>query len=488
VLERNQTRTKIVATLGPASATEARIRDMVRSGVDAFRLNMSHGSNEERRRWIRILYRLRRELERPVAVFADLRGPRLRLGRFPGPRRLKRGQILELRPVAEAAAAEPWLPVDYDGLGRDLEPGHRILLRDGRLELVVEEAGRRRIRARVRRGGEILSSQGVNLPDSRVSAPILGPKDLEDIRFAAEAGLDYLALSFVRSAADIAVLRAEMEACDYAAPVIAKIEHPEAVRNLDEILEAADAVMVARGDLAVEMGHEVVPTVQKRIISRAIERATPVITATQMLETMIENSTPTRAEVSDVANAVLDGSDAVMLSGETAVGAWPLQAVRTMHRIVQRTEAELFRHSSRLPGFLFHREDEGPTTVEKALMDGAVEAARRCGARLLLAFTESGRSAKLLSSFRSKRPLIGVTSDPRSFHRMALYWGVRPALIGRFRSVHEMNRKAASLLGRVRWLKPDDLVVAFTGTFAVSGATNTVRILTLSDLAEAARD
>ena len=485
MLERNAARTKVIATLGPACGSEARIREMIRAGADAFRLNMSHGDDATRRLWAQRVHRARQRLRRPIALIVDLRGPRLRLGAMGEPRRLRRGEELWLTGRARARSGE--LAVDYRRLGSDVEPGHRILLRDGRAELVVVEVDGQRVRCRVRRGAEVSSHQGLNLPDSEVTAPVLSAKDRADIAFAAEIGADWVALSFVRTAKDLATLRRAMGRVDYDAPIIAKIEAPSAVDHLEEILGSADGVMVARGDLAVELGHEIVPLVQKRIIAEGQRHGVPVITATQMLESMIESPQPTRAEVSDVANAVIDGTDSVMLSGETAIGEHPLEAVRIMNRIASKTEATFFeglgRHRIR------ERRRQGgraPTPVEVAAVQAAVGAAEQSGARLILAFTETGRSARLVSSFRSRQPIIGLTSDRRSFHRMALYWGVHPAWMRRVRSVDQMYHQAAGTLAEVSWLRPDHLIVALTGTFSVSGATNTLRLLPLSHLSTAA--
>lgn len=481
MLERHHTRAKILATLGPASQSVSKIRDLLRSGVDGFRINMSHGTEAQRTLLVERVHQVRDEMQRPVAVLMDLRGPRLRLGNLPEPIRMRRGETVVL--MASKFATEDAIPVDYDDFAEDVKIGHHVLLRDGQAQLLVQQIVGQKVRCKVSRGATVSSNQGVNLPDSKVSAPILSRKDKTDLDFAARFGMDWVALSFVRNAGDIEILRGELEKRSLDCFVMAKIEHPEAVKNIEEILDAADAVMVARGDLAVEMGHEVVPTIQKRIIRLCLERAVPVVTATQMLESMLEKAQPTRAEVSDVANAVLDGSDAVMLSGETAVGEYPLQAVRIMHRILVSTEAEVFKGQRRFQLARGRSPKPGPVSVELATVNAAATAAVQSRARMILAFTESGRSVRLVSSFRGGHHLIGLTSNTRSFHRMALFWGVHPALMPRVVSVDEMYRMAAKTLSEVSWLKPTDLVVALTGTFAASGATNTVRLLQLSDLA-----
>ena len=479
MLERGLARTKILATLGPASGGPRRIRDMIRAGVDGFRLNMSHGDRETREGWVRMVREQADALERPVSLVVDLRGPRIRLGTLAEEVVLKRDREVLLAP-GKRPARDGSLPVDYPRLLKDVRKGDRVLLRDGTVVLKILEVGDKRVRCRVKVGGPVGAHHGVNLPDSPVTAPALSVRDREDVRWAVEQGADWLALSFVRTADDLRSLRRALKRTGGDLPIIAKIEHPLAVENLDEILEESDAVMVARGDLAVEMGLAVVPTIQKRIVRAALEKCIPVIVATQMLESMIESSQPTRAEVSDVANAVLDGADVVMLSGETAIGAHPIEVCRTMSTIARRTEAAAFDGSWRL-----HRlRPRGlPGSPEQmACINAAVYAAHQADAALILAFTESGRTARLVSSFRASQPIVALTRDERTFRRMALYWGVRPGRLKPVEKVRDMNREAAALLREHRMLAADDLLVSLTGTFNVSGATNTIRILELNQL------
>jgi len=480
-------RTRILATLGPACSTLAQIRSAVQAGATAFRLNMSHGDEQTRERWIRHIKKVRKELARPVSILVDLRGPRIRLGRFAGERHLKAGQEILVK-AASQATTDSFLPIDYRRLLKDLKLGQRILIRDGRIELRVLELDGKSLRCKVRTGGVLTANQGVNLPDSEVSAPALSAKDRADIQFAIAHEVDWLALSFVRSAADIASVRRELKKQDLALPIIAKIEHPLAIRNLDEILDNANGVMVARGDLAVEMGLAKVPMLQKRIVSAAIKKALPVIVATQMLESMIEEAMPTRAEVSDVANAVLDGADCLMLSGETAVGSFPLEAIRVMNQIAHTTEEGQFDGRWRLRPSMQPDGGLGEGSAEMATVNAAVYAAHFSQARLMLAFTESGRSARLVSSFRSALPLVALTSSERAFHRMALFWGVLAGRIPKVRRIREMNRLAEVFLKEHRLFRPKEKLVTLTGTFAVSGATNTVRIIHFSQLAETATE
>lgn len=480
MLEKNLARTKIIATLGPSCGREARMKEMVRAGVDAFRFNMSHGDEATRREWIELVKSARAAVKRPVSMICDLRGPRIRLGKWRGELVLEKGTEVVLK-SGKSMGRDGAIPVDYAALAKDLRVGHRILLRDGRAELKVTHKRRGAIRCTVTRPAVLCSNQGVNLPDSKVSAPPLSTKDRKDLRFAVEMEMDWVALSFVRSAADIETLRNALKRLGSKMPIIAKIEHPEAVRNLSSILQCSDAVMVARGDLAVEMGHEVVPTIQKNIVRKSIESSTPVIVATQMLESMMEAPQPTRAEVSDVANAVVDGVDAVMLSGETAVGEHSLEVCRIMHRIVDRTESGLFADSWRLrPGL--NPGGTTPSSIAMATVNAAVYASHQAGAKMILAFTESGRTAALVASYRTRLPIVSLTSREKTYHRMALLWGVRPGLIPTPRSNKSRNRDAAKLLRDRSYLKPKELLVALTGSFQVSGSTRTMQLMRLEDL------
>ncbi|MBC8368365.1 MAG: pyruvate kinase, partial [Planctomycetes bacterium] len=326
MLEKPVARTKILATLGPACASLPNIKLMIKAGVTAFRLNMSHGDDETRLEYIGYVKEARKELKRSVAILVDLRGPRIRLGKFADSRILANGDKITLK-VAKSSADKDVLPIDYKNFAKDVVSEQRVLIRDGRIALIVDKIiDEKTVSCTVRRGGEISANQGVNLPDTVVSAPAISARDRKDIKFAVENDCDWLALSFVRSADDVAAVRRELAKYDLAIPVMAKIEHPLAIENLKEIVAASNGVMVARGDLAVEMGHEIVPTLQKRIVREAIQHAIPVGVATQMLESMIYSSEPTRAEFSYVGNAVLDGGDAGRLSGETALGSHPTEA------------------------------------------------------------------------------------------------------------------------------------------------------------------
>lgn len=480
MLEKQLARTKILATLGPASAREDRMKRMVLAGVDAFRLNMSHGDNETRAKWVRMVKKVRKQLQRPIAILVDLRGPRIRLGDVDGERKLKVGekiQVVNSRKAPRSGA----LAIDYPKLLADIEVGHRILIRDGRAELVVKSIEGKTLHCKVKRATTLVSHQGVNLPDSAVSAPALSAKDKADIDFAVEMDADWIALSFVRSAKDVATLQRALHRRGSNMPICAKVEHPSAIENLDEIIEETDAVMVARGDLAVEVGHAKVPMLQARIVQACLAKATPVIIATQMLESMINASQPTRAEVSDVANAVMDAADAVMLSGETAVGDFPVETCQVMHDIVAQTEEEMFKAQWRLRPNV-ERRGRIKAELGMAVANAAVFAAHLSKAKLILAFTESGRTARLVASFRASRPLICLTARESAFHRMALIWGVLPGLIREPRTVLELHRLAADALVDARWLRDQDLMVSLAGTFSVAGGTNSMRVIRLQDL------
>ena len=359
-------RTKIVATIGPVSSNHDAMRDLVDAGVDAIRLNLSHGTHEDHAASARVVREVQDELVKPLALIADLQGPKLRIGDLPAPRVLLKGE--EILVVGEQVAVNGELPVAPAVIGEVLRPGHDVLIDDGLVRLTVQDVDQGRALCRVVVGGEVKSHKGVNLPGVPIPIPSLTKKDLDDLAFALSLGVDFVALSFVRAAADVRDLQAIIRQHGSPARVIAKIEKAEAVAVLEEVLQEADAVMVARGDLGVEIGAATVPLVQKRIILRCLEAGKPVITATQMLESMIEHAEPTRAEASDVANAVLDGTSAVMLSAETATGNYPVEAVRTMDSIARAVEPSMgYRHQLPEPG--------EETTVGRAMSNGACDLA-----------------------------------------------------------------------------------------------------------------
>jgi pyruvate kinase len=413
-------RTKIVATIGPASSTPEGLAQLVNAGVDGARLNLSHGTHDEHRERAGMVREIERELGRPIALIADLQGPKLRIGDLDEPVTLRRGEDVVVSPSNGSSNGE--LPVSPPVISEVLQRGHDVLIDDGLVRLRVETVESGRALCTVVEGGIVSSHKGVNLPGVPVPIPSLTRKDLDDLELACELGADFVALSFVRSAADVRDLRALIEQSGSQAHVIAKIEKSEAVDSLEDILEVTDAVMVARGDLGVEIGPALVPLVQKRIIIAALERGKPVITATQMLESMVHQAEPTRAEASDVANAILDGSSALMLSGETAIGEYPVESVAYMDRIARAVEPSLgYRHQ--LP------EAVDEPTVGQAMSNAACDLAETLRAEAILVPTYTGRTASVVARLRPRRPIIALTHHDYALRQMAVEWGVTPILI-----------------------------------------------------------
>ena len=413
-------RTKIIATLGPSSESASVLRKLIAAGMDVARLNFSHGTHAEHGRTITLLRALAREAGVPLAILQDLQGPKIRVGTLAGPMRLQEDAAVTLT-AGRFADAPGRIPVPFPGLARLVRPGARIMLEDGNMELAVVKVRRGEILCRVVRGGVLRSHQGVNLPGVRLRRPSLTRKDVVDLRFGLSRGVDYVALSFVRSADDLRHARRVLRRLGRAVPIVAKLEKAEAIANLASIIAEADAVMVARGDLGVELPPEQVPLTQKRIIRVANGRGVPVITATQMLESMVRQERPTRAETSDVANAILDGTDAVMLSEETAAGRFPVETVRMMDRIARAVE----------DGAAFARDARGQ---ERADFAHAIAAAARTVAAdlrmtMIVALTATGRTARLLSQLRPQPPVLACTEDERVARLLSLYWGVRPLVI-----------------------------------------------------------
>ncbi len=408
---------KIVCTLGPATAGVSRLAHMIEAGMDVARLNFSHGEPAGHRAMVDDLRTAIRQAGRPITLFADLCGPKIRVGKMQGGQvALEKGKTVILS-TDEGLGTSERIPHSYGPLSRDVKPGDPILLDDGLLQLRVEAVQGAEVHCRVVDGGLLKDQKGMNLPGSKLSVPALTDKDKRDIAFGRELGVDWFALSFVRNAADVE----EAKVLAGGIPIIAKIEKPEAVSNLEAILDAADAVMVARGDLGVEAGHEKVPLIQKRILREVKLRAKPAITATQMLDSMIRNPRPTRAEVSDVANAVLDGTDAVMLSGETSVGDYPVEAVRCLRTIIDEIEHSENYFTAGQP-----RPEVRERTYSSSIADAAAEIAENLRLAAIAVYTESGRSATLLSAQRPLAPIVGFSRNERVLGRLGLLWGVRP--------------------------------------------------------------
>ncbi len=461
-------RTKIVATLGPASDSRERLRALLEAGVDAVRFNLSHGSHAEHSARAWLVREIASELGRPVALIADLQGPKLRIGELAEPVVLHTGDHVTVS--AEEAAGDGELPIAPAVIGDVLEPGHEVLIDDGLVRLHVDEVEGGRASCAVVVGGVVSSHKGVNLPGVPVPIPSLTRKDVADIEWAVETGVDFVALSFVRSPADVRDLRALLEQAGSHAHVIAKIEKAEAVDVLDDVLEETDAVMVARGDLGVEIGPALVPLVQKRIIHKALERGKPVITATQMLETMVHSPEPTRAEASDVANAILDGTSAVMLSGETAVGEYPVEAVAYMDRIARAVEPSLdYRHE--LP-----EANENPT-IGQAMSNAACDLAEALQAKAILVPTFTGRTASAVARLRPRRPIVALTHVDWAMRQLALEWGVTPVLITETGDVEDLWRHAVEAARGAGIVEDGDRVVITAGTAVnIPGTTNVIKV------------
>jgi pyruvate kinase len=464
-------RTKIVCTLGPAASQPEELDRLVEAGMDAARLNFSHGSHDEHAERARVLRQAQERVGRPLALIADLQGPKLRVGDLGAPVVLTRGNDVVVT-GEDAAAGE--LPVSPPGLSQILEPGHDVLIDDGHVRLRVEEVNGARARCEIVVGGVVEAHKGVNVPGAPIPIPSLTEKDVHDLSFALELGVDYVALSFVRSAADCRALRELLNEAGSTALVIAKIEKAEALEELDAIVGVADAVMVARGDLGVEIGPAAVPLVQKRIILSALEHGKPAITATQMLESMIHHPEPTRAEASDVANAILDGTSAVMLSGETAVGAYPVEAVAYMDRIARAVEPSVgYRHE------LARAADEPFPTVGEAMSNAACDIAEVLGAVAILVPTFSGRTASAVARHRPRRPVIAVTHKRHAVQQMALEWGVVPAEIEECRDVEHLWARTLDAARDTGIVSPGDRVVITAGTAVnVPGTTNVIKVET----------
>jgi pyruvate kinase len=466
-------RAKIVCTLGPATDSYDQIKALVEAGMDVARLNLSHGSHAEHEDRYRRVRKAADEAGRSVGILADLQGPKIRLGRFTeGPVLLERGDTFTITVEDGVGGDRDICGTTYKGLAGDVSPGERILVDDGRVTLEVTEVDGPRVRTTVVEGGMVSDHKGLNLPGVAVSVPALSDKDEADLRWALRAGCDVIALSFVRSGRDIEDVHRIMDEEGRRLPVIAKVEKPQAVDNIEDIVAAFDGVMVARGDLGVEMPLEQVPIVQKRAVKLARRNAKPVIVATQMLDSMIENSRPTRAEASDVANAVLDGTDAVMLSGETSVGKYAIQTVRTMAKIVEAAEQDLLAKG--LPSLTEHNK---PRTQGGAVARAAAEMGDFLGARFLVAFTQSGDTARRLSRYRSPIPLLAFTPDPATRSQLSLTWGVETFLGPHVDSTDAMVDQVDELLTKYGRCEPGDTVVITAGSPpGMSGTTNLVHV------------
>jgi pyruvate kinase len=461
-------RTKIVATIGPASATPETLAALIDAGMDGARLNLSHGTRDDHARTARLVREVEAAAGRPIALIADLQGPKLRVGDLDADVTLADGDSVVI--AGEDAAQTGDVPVSPAVLGSVLQPGNDVLVDDGLVRLRVEKVERGRARCHVVVGGVIKAHKGVNLPGVPLPIPSLTRKDLDDLDAALEFGVDYVALSFVRSASDVMALRTLIEARGSHAWVIAKIEKAEAVAALDDILAEAHGVMVARGDLGVEIGAAEVPLLQKRIIMHALERAKPVITATQMLESMISSPEPTRAEASDIANAILDGTSAIMLSGETAVGAYPVEAVAVMDRIALAVEPHLgYRHET--------PQASDQPTIDQAMSNAACDVAEALSAKAILVPTFTGRTASAVARLRPQRAILALTHKMESLRHMALEWGVTPLDISETTDVEDLWARSIAAARESGIVLPGERLVITAGTAVnIPGGTNVIKV------------
>jgi len=466
-------RTKIVCTIGPATATPDRIRELVVAGMDVARLNFSHGTRDDHKRVFQMVRDAAEAEGRAVGILADLQGPKIRLGRFAdGPTDWQTGEEVRIT-VEECEGTHDRVSTTYHGLARDARAGDRLLVDDGKVGLRVIGVEGLDVICKVTEGGPVSDNKGISLPGMNVSVPALSDKDIADLEFALDLRVDTVALSFVRSPADIDLVHKIMDSKGGRLPVVAKLEKPEAVDNLEAIVLAFDAVMVARGDLGVELPLEHVPLVQKRAIQIARENAKPVIVATQMLESMITNSRPTRAEASDVANAVLDGADAVMLSGETGVGRYPIKTVRTMAQIVEAVEAGPVT----VPPL-----NHVPRTKRGVLSYAARDIGERLSARAIVAFTQSGDTVRRLARLHTRLPLLAFTPTPEVRSQLAMTWGVETFLVDYVESTDAMVRQVDHAMLSIDRFRRGDLVVIVAGSPpGTAGSTNLIRVHRLGE-------
>jgi pyruvate kinase len=469
-------RAKIVCTLGPATADPERIRGLVDAGMDVARLNFSHGSHADHESTYRLVREAAEAAGRAVGILADLQGPKIRLGRFVDTKvEWRTGDIVYIT-SEEIQGTQERVSCTYKRLPAEVKPGDRLLIDDGKVAVEVVGVDHNDIKCLVIEGGPVSNNKGVSLPNVNISVPALSEKDIEDLRFALGLGVDWIAMSFVRSPDDIKLAHVVMAEEKVTRPIIAKVEKPEAVTNLDAIVDAFDGVMVARGDLGVELPLDQVPLVQKRAVQLCREQAKPVIVATQMLDSMIENSRPTRAEASDVANAVLDGADAVMLSGETSVGRYPVLTVSTMARIIVTTEAG---------SFSVPRLQHDPRTRGGAITVAASNIAQATGAKALVAFSQTGDTVRRLARLHCNLPLLAFTPVPAVRAQLALSWGVDTFSVSFVEHTDDMFRQVdQALIGLGEFRRGDYVVVVAGSPPGTPGATNTLRLHQLGSLVE----
>ena len=467
-------RAKIVCTLGPAVESVEKVAELIDAGMNMARLNLSHGGHDEHQKRLDLVRAAAKKANKAVAILVDLQGPKIRLGKFSsGPHELSRGDTFTIT-TDDIAGTKDKVSTTYKGLPGDCKAGDAIMIDDGKVSVQVVQVKGNDVITKVIQPGMVSNNKGINLPGVAVSLPALSEKDIADLRWGLKAGVDFIALSFVRNAADIKDIHKIMDEVGVKVPVIAKIEKPQAVENLQEIVDAFDGIMVARGDLGVELPIEDVPMVQKRCITMARESAKPVIVATQMLDSMISNSQPTRAEATDCANAVLDGADALMLSGETSVGDFPIDAVKVMARIIERTEEVALDQIPPLK--------HSPATKAGAITKAATEVGLTVGAKYLVAFTQSGDSARRMSRLRSPIPMLALTPEIGTYNRLALSWGVESLLTASVNHTDEMVMQVDTILIESKRVKIGDLVLIVAGSPpGIPGSINAMRVHKIGD-------
>jgi len=467
-------RAKIVCTLGPAVSNAEGLESLIDAGMNVARLNLSHGEYKDHEAQLKVVRELASKKGVSVAILVDLQGPKIRLGRFEaGEHDLKIGDQLVIT-TDEVVGTKDRVSTTYKGLPGDCKVGDRILIDDGKVAVEVTKVSKNEVETKCVEAGTVSNNKGLNLPGVAVSVPALSEKDIEDLRWGLKVGADFIALSFVRSARDIDGVHKIMDELGIRRPVIAKIEKPQAVANLTEIIEAFDGIMVARGDLGVEMPIEDIPLIQKRCIALSREQAKPVIVATQMLDSMINNARPTRAEATDCANAVLDGADALMLSGETSVGSYATEAVRTMARIIEKTETDALH----LIPALMHN----PKTKGGAITKAATEVGQVIGAKVLATFTKSGDSARRMSRLRSNIPVVALTPDETTYHQLALSWGIEPFITPLVQTTDEMVKQVDAILIKENRVNKGEAIMIVAGSPpGIPGSTNAMRVHIIGD-------
>ena len=469
----DDSKTKIIATIGPASRDKQVLKKMFLAGVDVCRINLSHDTHDSHAATIKTIRELNKELGINVAILADLQGPKLRVGNVKDNGViLKDGEILEFV-TTECLGTEKKVYLSYEDFAKDVEIGDTILIDDGKLKLeVVDSNGKNSVKAKIIYGGKLSSKKGVNLPNTKISMPSLTEKDIEDAYFALENNVDWLALSFVRAASDIIELKQMIMRKKKKTRVIAKIEKPEAIKNIDEIIAEAHAIMVARGDLGVEMDFQEVPALQRTIVEKCIDASCPVIIATQMMESMIENFRPTRAEASDVANAVLGGVDTLMLSGETSVGRFPIEVIESMHKIIEHTEKKRYNYNRGIPPI--------PTDkrfISDSICYSASRMAERVGAKAIVTFTDKGRTAYRISGYRPKAEVFAFTSHKELISSMSLLWGVQAFYFNNFNHIDEAIATSISILKEKGLIKAGDTLIHVSSTpLSVTRTTNMLKV------------